>query len=232
MCKSKVVTVTFMRKKSIIEKDFIKPKFLHNWCPNCDNDSEKNKQFAKSICLQLFKENCDLIYQIQKIRVSDVREYIEKIPDNLDDLEKMMGDSLDFNIRLKNILADKLAKEPVIYWDHIELIAPFLTSSNKKQLKKKISYIKNIKSIKELLNKYGNVNISTNKKNIIITIKQNITKQVIIVNKDDECSICFQNFAQDKETSCMECKYNYMCNDCEVKIKEQFDTCPFCMTPY
>ena len=147
MCNDRVITATFIRNNKEFTKKFVKPKVLENWCPKCNDNPEKKILFGKSICIQLFKENCDMVYELKKIKVTGAREYVQSLPNDFLELEQAMGDAFDFHLRLKCHMAEHLAKENVIYWNKIEIIAPFMTYSAKKSLKKKIACIKDNQAI-------------------------------------------------------------------------------------
>jgi hypothetical protein len=242
MCKNSVTLEFTSTNGSRYSKDFGKPPELYKWCPKCDKDDTNWIIFLKHICITLFDENYDLVYQIFDM-ITDREHYITNLPEDRLELQERINILIRDSAFLKSMLAKKLILESseTIYWQEIKIIAPFLNSHVKKNLKNRIKYIKNITHIREYLNiKYNIENIIVKKHDITISLlKRNVhSPESCLENSlesclenSKECQICFEDVCVDK-LICTNCKHPQICYECEIKIKEEFGRCAFCNIEY
>ena len=72
-----------------------------------------------------------------------------------------------------------------------------------------------------------NESISISNLNTINKIKKNIIKFEDLTKENNECSICLDNFTNDKEIIILECKHVYH-TDCIVQWLNKDISCPLC----
>lgn len=127
--------------------------------------------------------------------------------------------------QISNLMAEKLLNDEKYFkWEKISVIAPFLTTGTKKQIKSIIEDIKDQDQIKQkIASNYPKFKVAQ------ITCRK---KEIEILLEDEElteCKICFEAKAQSKG-KCKVCKVCYVCVDCEIDQMTKFKKCAFCNT--
>ena len=185
------------------------------WCPRCSkNDPDKMITWLKYVCTELYKEN-------EKVALSlGFTTTLSPFRDNLDELNGLYGSLARFNIYLHKKVAENLLDEK------IEIIAPFLTSSKKKAIKKKINGMSKVSAIKNAVAAVlgdGYIITVARPKNTIITIE--------MAKATEECQVCFAAPVTD-DPRCKTCKNCYTCKECESESLTKYKRCAFCNTDF
>lgn len=218
MCTS-YIPLSYEIDNETISRNFEKPPHLKSWCYHRDNDPRKWRDFCIHALTILYKENCKLSEQVPNT------EWIDNIPQERHTFDKEFRLQLKVNKELRKALANKLLEENTpVYWQTINIVAPFMPANAKKQLKQEIQSISSITKIKSIVEQKGFrlTNTVIKQKDITLTLSN---------EKPEECHICFTGLCQDIPL-CIICKKSNTCRKCELEIKLKYGRCAFCNTSY
>jgi hypothetical protein len=199
--------------EQVVRKYKVPPEL--KWCPKCSkNDPEKMIIWMKYVCTELYKEN-ESIAKTINYNIS-----LGPFTDNINQLNGLYAELASFNIWIRKQVADILIDEK------IEIIAPFLTSSRKRAIKKKLGGISKTKDIVKLVSdELGDGH------SVTVERSKNIIIRIITTKTMEECQVCFSASITDKPR-CKTCKNCYTCKSCETESLAKYKRCAFCNTEF
>jgi len=190
---------------------------------------EENKKQCISRNIELQLKYMDKVKLLEE-KVAKLEKAKENMKDELDKrfrhIKHLNKELYSTRAILAEHVTNNLENEKEVYWKEINLTAPMLSKSARKNLKNEIKYFDDLNYVKEYITAHYDVTCVA-----VYGKKKDRIVYVTLTNNINLCSICFENECMEK-SDCQVCKYCYICAECQDNVQKMTNECPFCGMTY